>query len=79
MAIQKLKITRENDKVWRVLTALGAHVGNLKWINGVWKFKAIGVDANGHVIPGGGPLTGQHNKVFAVLDEAAISAALLTE
>ena len=68
-----------NSLVCGVHTSDGTHVGNLKLIVGAWKFKAIGVDANGHVIPGGGPLTGQHNKVFAVLDEAAISAALLTE
>ncbi len=66
-----------NAQVCRVTSSDGAHVGNLKLIGGGWKFKAIGMDAGGHVIPGGGPLTGQHNKVFAVLDEAAISAALL--
>ncbi len=30
------------------LTSQGEHVGNLKFINGVWKFKAIGYDQNGH-------------------------------
>ena len=72
-----LKLRPVNPQVCGVHTSAGAHVGNLKLIGGVWKFKAIGVDANGHVIPGGGPLTGRHNTVFAVLDEAAISAALM--
>ena len=75
MAIQKLKITRENDKVWRVLTALDAHVGNLKLINGVWKFKAIGYDDTGAVLPGGGPLTERHNTILAVLSDEAVNAA----
>jgi hypothetical protein len=43
----------------------------------VWKFKALGHDADGHLIPGGGPLTDRHNMTFAVLDEAVVSAALL--
>ena len=51
-------------------------MGNLKLINGVWKFKAIGYDPNGDVIPGGGPLTDQHNATFVDLDEALISAKL---
>jgi len=51
-------------------------VGNLKLINGLWKFKAIGYDPQGDVIPGGGPLTDRHNTTFATLDEAEISARL---
>ena len=51
-------------------------MGNLKLINGVWKFKAIGYDPNGDVIPGGGPLTDRHNATFVDLDEALISAKL---
>ena len=50
--------------------------GNLKLINGVWKFKAIGYDPNGDVIPGGGPLTDRHNATFVALDEALIGASL---
>jgi hypothetical protein len=61
--------------VCRVLTA-GLHVGNLKLIGGVWKFKAIGYDAAGQVIPGGGPLTEKHNMAFAALDEAEINRVL---
>lgn len=62
--------------ICRVLAGAGLHVGNLKLIGGVWKFKAIGYDATGQVIPGGGPLTDQHNIAFAALDEANISQIL---
>ena len=58
-----------NAQVYSVHTASGGHVGNLKLIGGVWKFKAIGYDVNDQVIPGGGPLTDQHNTVFATLDD----------
>jgi hypothetical protein len=54
----------------------GSHVGNLKRIGGVWKFKAIGYDAAGQLIPGGGPLTDRHNTGFAAPDAAAVSAEL---
>jgi hypothetical protein len=66
-----------NDQVVRVLDSQGECVGNLKRIGMVWKFKALGQDADGQLVPGGGPLTGRHNMTFAVLDEAAVSAALL--
>lgn len=66
-----------NDLVYRVLTPAGEHVGNLKRIGGVWKFKAIGVDADGSVVPGGGPLTDQHNMSFITPNEAEVSARLL--
>jgi len=72
-----LKLQPVNPQVCGVHTSAGEHVGNLKLIGGVWKFKAIGMGADGTVIPGGGPLTGRHNMVFAVLDEATISAALI--
>ena len=52
-------------------------MGNLKQINALWKFKAIGYDDNGDVIPGGGPLTEHHNVTFETSDAAAISAKLL--
>jgi hypothetical protein len=42
----------------------------------VWKFKAIGYDTQGDVIPGGGPLTERHNTTFADLDETQISTLL---
>lgn len=72
-----LTLHRVNDQVVRVLDSQGQCVGNLKRIGAVWKFKALGQDADGHVIPGGGPLTDRHNLTFAELDENAVSAALL--
>jgi len=65
-----------SEQVCGVLGANGELLGNLKRINGVWKFKALGWDAQGDVIPGGGPLTERHNSTFAVLDAALISATL---
>ena len=59
-----------------MLTDAGLHVGNLKLIGVVWKFKAIGYDAVGQVVPGGGPLTEKHNVMFAALDEGKISQTL---
>ena len=55
---------------------MGLHVGNLKFIFGLWKFKAIGYDDSGEVIPGGGPLTEQHNTVFSSLDIEHIKRVL---
>ncbi len=63
-----------NIDVARLLDSRGLHVGNLKRINGLWKFKAIGHDVDGAVIPGGGPLTDRHNTVFDRLDAAALAA-----
>ena len=53
------------------------HVGNLNLIGGVWKFKAIGYDTSGLVVPGGGPLTHKHNQAFVTLDEAEINQFLV--
>ncbi|HPW85532.1 MAG TPA: hypothetical protein PLL83_14190 [Rhodoferax sp.] len=66
-----------NANVVSVHLADGAHVGNLKQVGAVWKFKAVGYDATGGVEPGGGPLTHQHNMVFAQPDAAEVSARLL--
>ncbi|OGB35445.1 MAG: hypothetical protein A3F78_08305 [Burkholderiales bacterium RIFCSPLOWO2_12_FULL_61_40] len=74
--MKQLTLSRVNDLVYRVLTAQGEHVGNLKLINAVWKFKAIGADAQGEVIPGGGPLTHRHNMTFSTLDVAEINTRL---
>ena len=74
--MKKLTLSRSNAHVYLVLSDQGEHVGNLKLINGVWKFKAIGYDPNGDVIPGGGPLTDRHNTSFVAPDEALISARL---
>ena len=61
----------------RVLDDQGRQVGNLKLIGGRWKFKAIGHDDQGRLVPGGGPLTDRHNMSFEQLDAAEISARLL--
>ena len=70
------KLHPVNPQVYGVHTKEGLHVGNLKRIGGVWKFKGVGYDGSGHVIPGGGPLTGRHNTVFAVLDENVVTMTL---
>ena len=65
-----------NAQVYSVHAAGGGHVGNLKLIGGAWKFKAVGFEADGSVVPGGGPLTGRHNTAFAAPDAALVSAGL---
>lgn len=65
-----------NADVYSVHTPDGAHVGYLKRIGTVWKFKAVGYDAAGRVIPGGGPLTDKHNTTFAAPDAAELSTRL---
>lgn len=66
-----------NDAACAVLDAQGRHVGNLKRIGAVWKFKAVGYTARGELVPGGGPLTERHNTVFADPPDATeISAKL---
>jgi len=72
-----LTLSKLNDSVYRVLADQGLHVGNLKFINGLWKFKAIGYERNGDIIPGWGPLTELHNTTFATLDVASINAKLV--
>ena len=57
----------------------GLHVGNLKRIGDIWKFKAIGYDPDGDVMPGGGPLTQHHNMIFSTLDEAEVGTRLSTD
>ena len=72
-----LLLKKLNEQVVSVHLDSGELVGQLKLIGGVWKFKAIGHTAGGHVVPGGGPLTERHNMTFAVLDEAAVNAGLM--
>ena len=69
-----LQLRPVNPNVYAVHTATGAHVGNLKRIGEIWKFKAVGYGTQGEVEPGGGPLTGHHNAIFEVPDAAALSA-----
>lgn len=72
-----LQLLPVNAQVVAVHTATGAHVGSLKKVGGVWKFKAMGYDAAGRMEPGHGPLTNQHNMAFAAPDAAEVSARLL--
>ncbi len=74
MHIQKI-----NEGVCALHDTSGLHVGNFKWINGQWKFKAIGYDPSGHVVPGGGPLTDRHNSNFLHLDASVIHAQFFQE
>ena len=72
-----LQLLPVNAEVVSVHTATGAHVGSLKKLGGVWKFKAMGYGADGGIEPGHGPLTDQHNMAFATPDAAEVSARLL--
>ena len=74
--MNQLQLHPVSPCICRLLTEAGLQVGSLKLIGGVWKFKALGYDASGQVIPGGGPLTDKHNTRFAVLDEAEINRVL---
>jgi hypothetical protein len=71
------KLKHLNAGTCQLLDAQGQHVGNLKLINGLWKFKAIGYGPQGEVIPGGGSLTDRHNTTFARLDAAEIQTGLV--
>jgi hypothetical protein len=73
---QALTLTPVNANVHSVHWPDGSHVGNLKRIGTVWKFKALGYDAAGNVIPGGGPLTDRHNTAFSAPDAAEVSKQL---
>jgi hypothetical protein len=69
MHIQKI-----NEGVCALYDDAGLHVGQFKWIQGQWKFKAIGYGPHDQVVPGGGPLSERHNMTFAQLDESEIRA-----
>ena len=72
-----LSLSPVNEGVFAVLDAAGQHVGNLKRIGAVWKFKAVGTTAGGDLVPGGGPLTDRHNMGFDRLDTTEITHRLL--
>lgn len=74
--MSKLTLTFVNTNVHSVHLADGSHVGNLKRIGALWKFKAVGYDDTGAVEPGGGPLTHWHNTPFSEPDEGALNARL---
>lgn len=69
-------LRKVNDGVYRVMAGPQEQVGNLKLIGGQWKFKAVGCDDQGRLIPGGGPLTDMHNTTIAAPDEKLLNAAL---
>lgn len=71
-----LTIGPDQGGVCSVWDEQGRQVGNLKRIGGRWKFKAIGQDARGQVVPGGGPLTERHNMSFDRLDSTEIVTRL---
>jgi hypothetical protein len=77
MPTPPLSLEPVNEGVHRVLDAQGQHLGNLKRIGAVWKFKAVGYNAQGEPEPGGGPLTHRHNVTFEQPDAARVSADLL--
>lgn len=71
-----LTLSPVNPEVYSVHAPDGLHVGYLKRIGAVWKFKALGYDAAGQLVPGGGPLTERHNTPFAGPDAAEVSRKL---
>jgi len=71
-----LSLRPVNPDVYSVHGPDGAQVGNLKRIGAAWKFKAIGFDAAGQLVPGGGPYTDRHNTTLAAPDATALGAAL---
>ena len=75
-SLGRLCLRAVNPDVFGVHAANGMHVGNLKRIGPVWKFKAVGYDASGCVEPGGGPLTERHNITFAAPDAAEVNLRL---
>jgi hypothetical protein len=71
-----IRLAATRAGVYRVLHDKLGHVGNLKLAGGRWKFKAIGFDADGCVVPGGGHYTHRHN-VSPDLPDARALARLL--
>ncbi|MDR3367572.1 hypothetical protein [Rhodoferax sp.] len=71
-----LTLSYVNANVHSVHLADGSHVGNLKRIGAVWKFKAVGYDDTGSVVPGGGPFTHLHNTQLAAPDAAELNDKL---
>jgi hypothetical protein len=67
-----MHIEKINEGVCALYDPAGLHVGHFKWIQGQWKFKAVGYGPHNQLLPGGGPLTARHNSTFAQLDETEI-------
>ena len=68
-----------NNGIYALHNPAGLHVGNFKWVNGQWKFKAVGYGPAGQAMPGHGPLTDRHNACFDRIDEANIRAQFFEE
>ena len=71
-----LTLTFVNANVYSVHLPDGSHAGNLKRIGALWKFKAVGYDNTGAVVPGGGPLTHLHNTALTAPDADELNAKL---
>lgn len=65
-----LQLKPNNVGAQWVLSAKGEVLGQIKWIAGQWKFKALWLDEEGDWVPGGGPLTEHHNKTLLTDDLA---------
>jgi hypothetical protein len=76
MPATPLALRLVNANVFSLHQADGMHVGNLKRIGGLWKFKAVGYETDGSVVPGGGPLTNFHNTTFATPDVVQVNTSL---
>mgnify|MGYP000887773468 FL=1 len=74
--VKALSLSPVNANVHSVHLADGTHVGNLKRVGEIWKFKAIGYGVAGAVEPGGGPFTDRHNTPFAAADAQDVTAKL---
>jgi len=74
-----LKLRPINDGAQYITTANGVVMGQIKRINGTWKFKALWRDEVGDWVPGGGPLTDRHNTTLDSTKAQYWQARLLTE
>lgn len=74
--MQSLSLRAVNTLVYSVHGPDGLHVGNLKRIGDSWKFKAVGYEADGAVVPGGGPFTHRHNTLCDAPDVVHVNAKL---
>ncbi len=74
-----LQLRPINSGVQLVANAQGVVMGQIKRINGTWKFKALWRDEVGDWVPGGGPLTDRHNATLDSTDAQGWQARLLAE
>jgi hypothetical protein len=74
-----LKLRPISDGAQFVITAQGVVMGQIKRINGTWKFKALWLDEDGDWVPGGGPLTDRHNATLDSTKAQDWQARLLAE